>query len=81
LYRRPDGQVLTADCPAGLRVRVWRRLRRRAAWAASLFATLLLPACRTALQGGPPADVYEEAIKHPPASLSDSAPAPKPAQP
>lgn len=45
LYHRPDGQVLTTDGPAGVRVRVWRRLRRRAAWAASLFALLLLPAC------------------------------------
>lgn len=44
LYRRPDGRVLTSDCPAGLRVRAWRGLRRRAA---SLFALLLLPACRT----------------------------------
>src|SRR5262245_12503241 len=40
LYRRPDGRVLTADCPAGLRVRIWRRVRRRAAWVASLFAVL-----------------------------------------
>jgi hypothetical protein len=47
LYRRPDGRVLTSDCPAGVRVRVWRGLRRRAAWAASLFAMVLLPACRT----------------------------------
>ena len=44
--RRPDGRVLTANCPGGLRVRVWQRLRRRAAWAASLFAFLLLPACQ-----------------------------------
>ncbi len=52
-YRRPDGRVLTADCPVGLRTRIWRRLRRRAAWAASLFATIVLPACRTATQGLP----------------------------
>ena len=31
----------------------WRRLRRRAAWAASLFAVLFLQACRTATQGFP----------------------------
>jgi len=60
LYRRPDGRVLTADCPAGLRVRVWRRLRRRAAWAASLFAMLFLPACQTTL--GIPANAYSEAM-------------------
>ena len=51
LYRRPDGRVLTADCPVGLRARLWRGLRRRATWAASLFAMLFLPACRTAWQG------------------------------
>jgi hypothetical protein len=51
LYRRPDGRVMTADCPVGLRTRIWRRLRRRAAWAASLFAMLFLPACKTLSQG------------------------------
>lgn len=50
-YKRTDGRVMTADCPVGLRVRLWRLLRRRAAWAASLFAMLVLPACRTATQG------------------------------
>jgi hypothetical protein len=47
LYRRPDGRVLTADCPAGIRVRAWRKLRQRASWAASLFSMFLLSACRT----------------------------------
>jgi hypothetical protein len=51
LYRRPDGRVMTADCPVGLRGRVWRWARRRRAWAASLFALLFLPSCKTALQG------------------------------
>jgi hypothetical protein len=51
LYRRPDGRVMTSDCPAGFRARIWRRLRRRGAWIASLFAMLFLPACRTTTQG------------------------------
>ncbi len=62
--------VLTADGPACVRVRVWRGLRRRAAWAASLFAMLLLPACRT--QG----DVHlvpPEAKPNPPATEKMSA--------
>src|SRR4051812_29388497 len=65
LCRRPDGRVLTADCPGGVRVQVW--LGRRAAWAASLFAFLLLPACQ-GVQGmmvfpdrGPPAGAGPEA--------------------
>lgn len=49
LYRRPDGRVLTADCPVGLRARVWRGLRRRSAWVASLFAMLFLPACKSTI--------------------------------
>jgi hypothetical protein len=53
LYRRTDGRVMTADCPIGVRGAIWRRLRRRAAWAASLFAVLFLQACRTMTQGFP----------------------------
>jgi hypothetical protein len=53
LYRRADGRVMTADCPVGLRDRVWRWVRQRAAWAASLFALLFLPSCKTPLQGLP----------------------------
>jgi len=45
LYRRADGSVMTADCPAGLRWRIWRWLRKRRAWAAALFAMLFLPGC------------------------------------
>ena len=44
-YRRPDGRVMTADCPLSIRERTWKWLHRRAAWAASLFASLCLPAC------------------------------------
>jgi hypothetical protein len=44
-YRRPDGTVITADCPGGLRWRIWKWLGRRRAWLASLFAILVLPAC------------------------------------
>jgi hypothetical protein len=51
LYRRIDGRVMTADCPVGLRARIWRRLRRRAAWVASLFAMLFLQSCKTYTQG------------------------------
>lgn len=49
--RGPDGRVRTADCAVGVRERIWRRLRRRAAWAASIFSILFLPACYT--QGMP----------------------------
>jgi hypothetical protein len=52
-HHGPDGRVMTADCPAGLRVAIWRRLRRRAAWGASLFAVLFLQACRAATLGTP----------------------------
>ncbi len=45
LYRRQDGTVITADCPVGLRLRLWRRLRKSTAWAASLFAMIFLPGC------------------------------------
>src|SRR5471032_3535242 len=44
-YRRPDGTVITTDCPGGVRWRIWKWLRKRRAWAASLFAILVLPAC------------------------------------
>ena len=74
LYRRPDGRVLTADCTVGVRTRIWRALLRRAAWAASLFATLFLPACRTATQGLP-ADAYGgEVGKLPPADSTRGVP-------
>ena len=45
LYRRADGTVLTSDCPVGFRWRLWKKLRKRMAWAASLFAMLFLPGC------------------------------------
>jgi hypothetical protein len=43
LFRRADGTVLTADCPIGWRLRIWKRLRRHVAWAASVFAMAFLP--------------------------------------
>ncbi|HEX4612113.1 MAG TPA: hypothetical protein VH092_28210 [Urbifossiella sp.] len=51
IYRRRDGRVMTADCPAGRRERTWRWVRRRSAWAAAAFAFLFQFGCKTALQG------------------------------
>jgi hypothetical protein len=51
IYRRTDGRVMTADCPANRRERIWRWLGRRSVWASSLFAILFLSGCRTATQG------------------------------
>lgn len=48
-YRGRDGQMVTADSPAGLPGMIWRRLRRHAAWAASLFAVLFFPGCTQGL--------------------------------
>jgi hypothetical protein len=45
LYRRPDGRVVTSDCPMSLRERTWKWLDRRSAWAASLFAVVFLSGC------------------------------------
>lgn len=50
-FRQRNGRVMTADSPAGLPGMIWRRLRRHAAWAASLFAVLFFPGCQT--QGVP----------------------------
>ena len=74
LYQRSDARVLTADCTVGVRARVWRGLRRRAAWAASLFAMLLLPACRTATQGLPANAHAGEVGKLPPADSTGGVP-------
>lgn len=60
LCHRADGQVITADSPIGVRGRIWRGLRRRSAWAASLFAVLFFQGCQTAY--GSPA----RPIKSPP---------------
>jgi hypothetical protein len=51
IYRRNDGRVMTADCPASAREKMWRWLRRRSTWAASVFALLFVSGCRTATQG------------------------------
>jgi hypothetical protein len=46
LYRRPDGRVVTSDCPTTLRERIGMWLVRRSAWAASIFAMIFLSGCR-----------------------------------
>jgi hypothetical protein len=43
--RSRDGILLTADSPVGWRWAFFKRLRRRMAWAASLFAILFLSGC------------------------------------
>ena len=45
LFRRRDGTLVTADSPAGWRWNLFKRLRRRMAWAASLFAVVFLSGC------------------------------------
>lgn len=63
IYRRDDGRVMTADCPANRRERIWRWLGRRSVWAASAFAFLFLSGCRTATQGMMPGDYSGAALK------------------
>lgn len=63
IYRRADGRVMTADCPANARERLWRWLRRRSAWAGSLFALVFLSGCRMTTQGAMHRD-YGEAIRN-----------------
>jgi hypothetical protein len=70
IYRRPDGRVLTADCSTK-RERVWKWLRRRSAWAASLFAVMFLSGCRTATQGY----IMPEGSQLPKSLEADQAPA------
>jgi hypothetical protein len=50
IYRRTDGRVLTVDCTTS-RDRVWKWIRRRSPWVASVFAVIFLSGCRTATQG------------------------------
>jgi hypothetical protein len=45
LFRRRDGTLVTADSPTGWRWNLFKRLRRRMAWAASLFAVVFLSGC------------------------------------
>jgi hypothetical protein len=45
LYRRPDGTILTSDCPVGLRQRLRRVWRRTAALAATIVAAVLTVGC------------------------------------
>ena len=51
IYRRADGRVMTADCSANRRERIWRWLGRRSVWMASVFAFVFLAGCRTTTQG------------------------------
>lgn len=53
LYRRTDGTMITSDCPVGLRWTIWKWLRKRRAWAATLFAILFLPGCGTGMPRRP----------------------------
>ena len=61
LYRRPDGRVLTADCALTLREKTWKWLLARSAWAATLFAPLLLSGCSQPL--GSPTKTSEPSQK------------------
>lgn len=66
LYRRPDGTVLTADCPAG----VLERVRWRAA-AVVCSLLVLLPASIVGMLGFTP-----ELLQRPAVPSADQAPAP-----
>jgi hypothetical protein len=52
-FRRPDGTVLTRDCPVGLRA-VRMRLVRLGSAVAALFLGMLAGGCRKAVDGGDP---------------------------
>jgi hypothetical protein len=41
-YRRPDGRVVTSECPLTLKERTWKWLNRRNTWAAWLFGLVFL---------------------------------------
>ena len=45
LYRRRDGTIITADCSEAWRVRVYKRVRRHMAWAASFLAVVFSLGC------------------------------------
>jgi hypothetical protein len=45
MFRSRAGTLLTADSPIGWRWAFFKRLRRRMAWAASLFAVVFLSGC------------------------------------
>ena len=80
IYRRQDGRVMTADCPANRRERLWRWLRRRSPWAASLFALVFLSGCRTAWQGMDPTS-YHDAVMNTPPGVPKTAEPPTPTPP
>lgn len=79
LYRRQNGRVMTADCPVGVRERVWRNLRRRAAWMGSLFAMLFLPSCQLAFTQGQ-MDVSNVHLDQLPKNLKDADSKPTPTE-
>ncbi|HSQ56863.1 MAG TPA: hypothetical protein VLM40_14065 [Gemmata sp.] len=64
IYRRTDGRVMTADCPANYRERIWRWLGRRSAWAATMFAFFFLSGCKTPFMGLEPQD-YQDTVLEP----------------
>src|SRR5262249_41829493 len=45
LFRRRDGTLVTSDSTTGWRWNLFKRLRRRMAWATSLFALVFLSGC------------------------------------
>lgn len=56
LYRRPDGTVLTADCPVGRRAWAVRLVKRAAAVAAVLLMSLAGRYFTSAISETPPAE-------------------------
>lgn len=68
IYRRADGRVMTADCEATRRERVWRWLDKRSTWAAWLFALVFFAGCDSkteCVQGGlgPPPRPTKQAVQ------------------
>lgn len=62
-YRNDDGAVITKDNSDGIRTMLWRQIRARSAWAASIFALLFLPGCQTATQGAPGTEYLNRRIE------------------
>jgi hypothetical protein len=70
LYRRPDGRVVTSDCPKTLREKTWKWLGRKSSWAASLFAMMFLSGCMMGASC-PTTKKTTEASKEPSDNLSE----------
>jgi hypothetical protein len=67
LFRRPDGTVMTDDCPAAL-----RKVRDRCLSAASFVAGLLASLCCLVIQKAQAGDLPNETCKKPPPSVARS---------